>query len=103
MEDLKEIKDFFYKYNVKISKVKIFFVIALSILSVVINICLPLITQKIVDDGLIRKVYSVVVFWCLIFTLFFVIQIIMSNGKLLAEETAHCFRRFLRSTAFYFR
>lgn len=103
MEDLKEIKDFFYKYNVKISKVKIFFVIALSILSVVINICLPLITQKIVDDGLIRKVYSVVVFWCLIFTLFFVIQIIMSNGKLLAEETACYFRRFLRSTAFYFR
>lgn len=103
MEDLKEIKDFFYKYNVKISKVKIFFVIALSILSVVINICLPLITQKIVDDGLIRKVYSVVVFWCLIFTLFFVIQIIMSNGKLLAEETARYFRRFLRSTAFYFR
>lgn len=82
MEDLKEIKDFFYKYNVKISKVKIFFVIALSILSVVINICLPLITQKIVDDGLIRKVYSVVVFWCLIFTLFFVIQIIILNFAL---------------------
>lgn len=39
MEDLKEIKDFFYKYNVKISKVKIFFVIALSILSVVISVC----------------------------------------------------------------
>ncbi len=29
--------------------------------------------------------------------------LIMSNGKLLAEETARYFRRFLRSTAFYFR
>ena len=27
----------------------------------------------------------------------------VSNGKLLAEETACYFRRFLRSTAFYFR
>ena len=29
--------------------------------------------------------------------------IMVSNGKLLAEETACYFRRFLRSTAFYFR
>ena len=28
---------------------------------------------------------------------------LVSNGKLLAEKTARYFRRFLRSTAFYFR
>lgn len=58
---MKPFRIFFNKYKDFIDEKKIIIVIIMSLVSVVINVCLPLFTQRIIDDGLLKADLKVII------------------------------------------
>ena len=77
MENWKYAK-FFLKRNSGVFDLKkIRIVLFFSIISVLINALLPLITERIVDDGLMEKKIQIVMIWSVIFSLIFGLQLLI--------------------------
>lgn len=78
MEVLKNVKKFFDEFNVIEKKKSIIVIFLSSIISVCINICLPKITQCIVDNGLLIKNMHLVIKWTILFAIVFLGQILIN-------------------------
>lgn len=73
MEDLKLIKTFLKKNGKLVDKKQIVIIIVLSIVTVLINVWLPLFTRKIIDDGLLQRNIKVITYTCIQLLLIFII------------------------------